>query len=356
MMHNRQFNDDLVYIYDKVAPSRQLSGANVLVTGAGGFVGFYLSSVLAKFKSQLNIDRLALVDLRDLSQHAPYNSFGGGVELVQHDMSDTTNNPLDGADFDVIINLASFASPVAYRANPAGTLKGSVSSVWQLLERFAATAGADKYFQIYSSSEIYGDPTPDQIPTAEDYRGNVSCIGPRACYDESKRFIETLGYVFASQSSLNISVVRPFNNYGPGMKLNDGRLPADVMNAMVRQSPMDIYSDGTPTRSFCYIADAIAGYLTALNQTGFSVYNIGNDMEELSVRQFIERAAGVYEQETGKTFDVQFTRSSDANYLTDNPNRRFPNLEKARAELGYTPEIDVDDGLTRWYRFETDQT
>ena len=347
---------DLEEIYMRVKPFWRLHGSRVLVTGAAGFLGYYYSKFLISYFDELALDSLDLADIGDLAARFG-DSPRSGVGYIRGDLSDSSGFPFDPSSYDVIVNLASFASPVAYRANPKGTLKGSVLPVWSLLEGYSKRPNSSQgSFQIFSSSEIYGDPPPEQIPTSESYRGNVSCIGPRACYDESKRFIETIGSVFSAVDGLNISVVRPFNNFGPGMSLRDGRLPADVIKAVLNGEKLSIFSDGKPTRSFCYVVDALVGYLLALNQTGFTVFNIGNDTEEISVREFVERAATVCLQETGAPLAYEFTKSDDKNYLVDNPNRRFPDLTKARDELQFVPEVSLDEGLRRWVRFEAQES
>ena len=348
-------DDDLKEIFGRVIGFWRLRNSNILITGSAGFLGYYYSNFLLRYSRELEIESITLADIKNPSSRIDVEYDTSIVNFLEMDMSQGTTNKSNKNFFDVIINLASFASPVAYRADPIATVRGSVLSVWNLLENYCDDIDQNGSFQIFSSSEIYGDPPGNEIPTSEDYRGNVSCLGPRACYDESKRFIETLGSVYAKQNGANISVIRPFNNFGPGMSLHDGRLPADVMRAMIKQEKLALFSDGTPTRSFCYVADAIVGYLLALNNTGFRVYNIGNDTEELSVRAFVERSADVYKGLTSQCFDFEFTKSEELDYLTDNPNRRFPNLSKARNELLYSPQISLEEGINRWLTFEMEK-
>jgi UDP-glucuronate decarboxylase len=202
----------------------------------------------------------------------------------------------------------------------------------------------------FSSSEIYGDPSPDEIPTNEEYRGNVSCTGPRACYDESKRFGETLAWVYAQEFGMPITIARPFNNYGPGMSPSDKRLPADLLGKVLRNEDIEIYSSGTPTRTFCYVTDAVTGYIDVLTHGKYDYFNIGNDNPELSVAEFAHLFAEVASQEIGYTGKVVFETPDDPEYLTDNPQRRAPDLSKARRLLDYSPKIDVEEGLRRFIR------
>jgi dTDP-glucose 4,6-dehydratase/UDP-glucuronate decarboxylase len=201
----------------------------------------------------------------------------------------------------------------------------------------------------FSTSEIYGDPDAAHIPTQEDYRGNVSCTGPRACYDESKRLGETISVSFAEQHGIPVKIVRPFNVYGPLMRLGDKRVIPDFVKFAYEEQAIRMYSDGSPTRAFCYTSDAIEGFTRALliGKPG-RPYNIGNDNQETSM---LELAEMVSDNVGG--VKVTTAESEDKDYLTDNPQRRLPNLERAREELGYHPKVNVDEGLKRiitWYQ------
>jgi nucleoside-diphosphate-sugar epimerase len=192
------------------------------------------------------------------------------------------------------VHGASIASPTFYRKYPVETLDANIWGLRHILDLYR---GRDtlKGLLFFSSSEIYGDPDPSAIPTPETYRGNVSCHGPRACYDESKRFGETMAWVYAQQFGMPITVARPFNNYGPGMRLGDKRLPADFALAVTEGRDLVILSDGTPTRTFCYVADAVAGYLLCLLHGSYDYFNIGIDKPEIMVRELAEiyrKAAG----------------------------------------------------------------
>jgi UDP-glucuronate decarboxylase len=203
----------------------------------------------------------------------------------------------------------------------------------------------------FSSSEIYGDPAPEFVPTKEDYRGNVSATGPRACYDESKRFGETLCFVYSSQFGLPISVVRPFNNFGPGMSLNDRRVPADFAKAVLSGEDIVIYSDGSPTRTFCYVADAVAGYLKALCYGKLEPFNIGIEKPEISVSRLAEYYVASAKTLLGYTGKVRYESSGEKDYLTHNPLRRCPSIDKARRLLGFKPSIEVGEGVSRFIEF-----
>ena len=205
----------------------------------------------------------------------------------------------------------------------------------------------------FSSSEIYGDPLPGNIPTPETYRGNVSCTGPRACYDESKRFGETLCVNYAQVYDLPIKIARPFNNYGPGMKITDGRVIADFSKNIIEQKNIVMFSDGTPSRTFCYVTDAIVGYLKILiNGKQGESYNIGVEKPEISIKELAYKMVDIGKKHLGYKGNVLFKKSEDKQYLKDNPQRRCPVITKARTHIGYNPEESLETGLLKtmqWY-------
>lgn len=276
----------------------------------------------------------------------------GSVELHNFNVitDDISNIPgAENADF--VYHMASIASPIFYRAYPIETLDANIWGLRRLLD-FYCKKGI-KGFVFFSSSEIYGDPTPENIPTPETYRGNVDCQGPRACYDESKRFGETICYLFHEKYNMPITIIRPFNNYGPGMRLNDARVPADFASAVLENRDIIMFSDGSPTRTFCYISDAITGYLKGILHAdeGFEAYNIGMDKPEISIK----RLAEIYIEAGREIFDytgsAKFGISDDKEYLANNPNRRCPIIDKARIRLGYDPKVDVEQGVRYFLEF-----
>ena len=208
-----------------------------------------------------------------------------------------------------------------------------------------------KGFLFFSSSELYGDPSPENIPTNEEYRGNVSATGPRACYDESKRFGETMCGLFARKYGMSIGVARPFNNYGPGMKINDKRVPADFAKAVYEGKDITILSSGTPTRTFCYIADSITGYLKVLLYGKYDYFNIGIDKPEISIKELADIYTAAGKEIFGYEGKVIYNISEDKEYLTHNPERRCPDITKAKEKLHYEPSIEVEEGIRRFLLF-----
>src|SRR3989344_1186777 len=198
---------------------------------------------------------------------------------------------------------------------------------------------------------IVGDPSPENIPTPETYRGNVSFTGPRACYDESKRLGETLCMAFWQQYGLPVKIARPFNFYGPGLRLDDKRVLPDFVNNVLHNKPIVIHSDGKATRTFCYISDAIAGlFKILLSDFNGEAFNVGNDTQgEISMLDLAKMVQDI----SGKNVGILHKASLDKNYVTDNPQRRAPDLSKIRRMLNYQPSIDLKTGLQKsiaWYK------
>ncbi len=194
-----------------------------------------------------------------------------------------------------------------------------------------------------SSSEIYGDPDNKNIPTKETYNGNVSCTGPRACYDESKRLGETISTTFYNKFKVPIKIVRPFNVYGPGQNLKDGRILPDIMNNISRKKNIHLFSDGKPTRSFCYISDQIRGILEVLfNGKNGEAYNIGNT-QEISMLNLAKLAIKL----SNEKLKVILKINPDKTFNTDSPKRRCPNIKKIFSLNKWKPKIKLKIGLLR---------
>ncbi len=352
---------DLDYITQNLDTEfTQLRGKRLLITGGAGFLGYYLVQAVLHWNENAGKGAPCRLDVWDnFMRGVPewLTSLESSHDLLTVNKFDV-NDPLpsDMADYDFIIHAATIASPIYYRKFPIETMDANVHGLRNFLEYMRSQKSAGKPlsgFMFYSTSEIYGDPTPENIPTPETYRGNVSCTGPRACYDESKRYGETLCVNFAEVYDLPIRIARPFNNYGPGLKITDRRALPDFARDVLNDRDIVLLSDGAPTRTFCYIADAIVGYYKILlrGQNGES-YNIGIDKPEISIRELAERTVEGAKELFGYTGKATFGESDDKEYLTDNPNRRCPIIDKAREHLDYNPSIGLDEGMKRsllWY-------
>lgn len=339
----------------------ELNGHRLLVTGGGGFLGYYLVQAALHWNlSRVGGPGIDVVVYDNYARGVPawLEALRGtpGLSLVKHDMT----QPLaaDMGHFDYIVHAAGIASPIYYRAEPIKCIDANITGLRNLLEygvRERDAGRAVQGFLFYSSSEIYGDPQPEAIPTPETYRGNVSCTGPRACYDESKRFGETLCVVFAKSEGIPTRIARPFNNYGPGLKITDGRVIPDFARDVLAGHDIVMLSDGSPTRTFCYVTDAIIGYYKALVRgSAGEPYNIGIDRPEISIADLARLVTVTAHELFGYRGKVVLGKSSEAEYLLDNPNRRCPVIDKARQQLDFHPEVTVEEGIRRsltWYHY-----
>jgi dTDP-glucose 4,6-dehydratase/UDP-glucuronate decarboxylase len=351
---------DLEHILAKAGGAFEtMGGRRLLIVGGAGFLGYYLVQAALAWNRRSPGKAIETTVFDNYSRGIPawLSALEGtsGLRLVYHDI--TRPLPEGMPDFDYVVHAGSIASPIYYRRHPIETMDANVGGLRSLLEYARAQAGRGKPlsgFLFYSSSEIYGDPQPDHIPTPETYRGNVSCTGPRACYDESKRYGETLCVNFHRQHGIPVVVARPFNHYGPGLKITDGRLIPDFCRDILAGRDIAMLSDGSPRRTFCYAADAIAGYyrMLALGRRG-EAYNIGIEAPEISVAALAEKLVGLSRDLLGYRGKVARAESGDGDYLKDNPERRCPVIAKAREHFGYDPSIGLDEGLRRtliWYR------
>ena len=354
-------NRDLNYICDNLQEEfTRMAGSSLLITGGAGFLGYYLVLSALHFNRR-NEGRIEPIDVTvwdSFIRGTPkwLTALEGSPHLTirRYDLIDPL--PTDMPDFEWIIHAAGIASPPYYRKFPLKTIDANINGLRNLLDRCVAQAERDKPvkgFLFYSSSEIYGDPSPDAIPTPEYYRGLVSCTGPRACYDESKRFGETLCVIYAEKYGVPTRQARPFNNYGPGLKITDKRVIPDFAREIFAGRDLVMFSDGTPTRTFCYSADSISGYYKVLVKGGDGEpYNIGTEGPEISMTDLANRLIAAGGELFGYQGSLVHEKAPEAAYLVDNPSRRCPDIRKARSQLGYNPQISIDEGLKRsliWY-------
>lgn len=353
-MITSQLEKDLKYTFEHMTATEvdKLKGSTIMITGCAGFLGFFFVHFFYRFREELNLSKVICLDNFMLGYPKWIDEMAKDERFIvkKYDViKDKIDSITEAKDVDYIIHMASIASPIFYRKYPIETLDANIWGLRNLLDYYKEKE--IKGFLFYSSSELYGDPTPDAVPTSEDYNGNVCATGPRACYDESKRFGETMCMLFAQQYGMPIGVVRPFNNYGPGMKINDKRVPADFAKNIVEGKDITILSNGSPSRTFCYIADAIAGYLKILLHGTYDYFNIGIESPEITIATLAE----IYIQAGKEIFDyegrIDYAISEDKEYLTNNPQRRCPNITKARTILGYNPQISVEEGVRRFLQF-----
>jgi len=299
----------------------------VLVTGGAGFIGSHLCDrlLLDENIEVICADNLFTGNKRNVDHLHVHPRF----EFMRHDVT----FPLY-LEVDEIWNLACPASPIHYQYDPVQTTKTSVHGAINMLG-LAKRLGC-RIFQA-STSEVYGDPV--QHPQTEGYWGNVNPIGVRSCYDEGKRCAETLFFDYHRQHGVDIKVARIFNTYGPRMHRNDGRVVSNFIVQALQGEPLTVYGDGGQTRSFCYVDDLIEGFLRLMaSEAGFpGPVNLGNPCE-FTIRELAEKIIAL----TGSRSHI-VARPLPA----DDPLQRRPDIDLARNRLGWTPTVQLDEGLAR---------
>ena len=328
--------------------NHQFSGKSILITGAAGFLGTqlgYYFNALNSVEGNKNPIKVYLWDnfvrgypewVKDFKQKKHF-------VIEQKDMI----TDLDFPKVNYIIHAASIASPIFYRKYPIETIFSNVMGLKNILD-FGTINKEIESILFFSTSEIYGDPDKNNIPTPETYRGNVSCTGPRACYDESKRLGETLCVNYHNIHNVPVKIARPFNNYGPGLKITDRRVLPDFFRNILNNEDIVLLSDGSATRTFCYISDAIEGYIRILlSEHNGESFNIGAENPEISMLDLAKECIKV----SGKSLNVEYQKSEDQEYLSDNPQRRCPSTSKARGMLNFVPKVGLKEGLTSTYNY-----
>ncbi|HPV80235.1 MAG TPA: SDR family oxidoreductase [Dermatophilaceae bacterium] len=306
----------------------------VVVTGGAGFVGSHLCDALhARGDHVVCVDDFSSGRFANIEQLRQSPKF----ELVEQDVRTTIR--VTGA-VDAVVNMASLASPPAYLARPIFTLQTGSTGTQKALD---LAMGHDARFVQASTSEVYGDPLVH--PQSEDYWGNVNPVGPRSVYDEAKRYAEALIAAHGRAAGLNGGIIRIFNTYGPRLGLDDGRVVTQFITQALEGAPLTVYGDGTQTRSLCYVSDLVRGFLAMIDGSIAGPVNLGNP-HELTVREIAELVIDL----VGSDSTIEFHDIPE-----DDPKRRKPDISMAQAELGWSPQVDVVDGLSRtieWIRSE----
>lgn len=298
----------------------------VLVAGGAGFIGSsVVREVLRRGHAVVCLDDFSTGRLSNIEELLDHPDF----LLMRRDVRQA---PV--MDVDVVLHLASPASPVDYERLPLQTLQVNSEGTWRLLE-VARAAGATLTYT--STSEIYGDPLVH--PQPETYWGNVDPVGPRACYDEAKRFGEALISSMRRVHGVRANIVRLFNTYGPRMRPDDGRAIPELVSAALEGRPLTIHGDGSQTRSFCYVSDLVDGLLgVALDRTADGlILNIGNP-HEVTIRELAEEILRI----SGSSSDLQFDPRRPGD-----PERRKPDITRIQARYGWEPTVDLHIGLER---------
>jgi dTDP-glucose 4,6-dehydratase/UDP-glucuronate decarboxylase len=336
--------EDLKEISEEIKDlSPKLEGKTVLLAGGAGFLGKYLVSTFDYLnKNSLN-EPCKVIVLDNLIAGLEKNvSENENIKLIQHDISKAFNYE---GKLDYIIHAASLASPIFYNKFPLETIDVGYNGTKNLLD--LAKEKKLENFMFFSSSEIYGNPLPEFIPTKEDYFGNVSCNGPRACYDEAKRVGETLCVNYGHKYDIPIKIIRPFNVYGPGMRLDDGRVIPAFVTSAINGEKIPMYRGGNQTRTFCYISDATVGWFKALlSEEKERVFNIGNDDWEIKMGHLAEMILGLVGNKDAKIDYIHDTMSVYHDKV--DPDRRCPDLTRARKLLDYNPKTNLVYGVKKF--------
>ncbi len=296
----------------------------IVVSGAAGFIGSHMCDrLLLEGHSVVGLDNLLTGSMENIS-HLKSNS---AFQFIPHDVDLPWSS--DG-DVDAVLHMASLASPKDYLAHPIETLDVGSVGTRNMLE---LARMHDARFLLTSTSECYGDPLVH--PQAETYWGNVNPVGPRSCYDESKRFAEAITMAYHRTHGVRTNIARIFNTFGPRMQLHDGRVVPAFLDQALRGEPLTVFGDGSQTRSFCYASDLVDGlYRLMLSDERYPV-NLGNP-REMTILEFAELI-------------LKLTHSSSPierrPLPEDDPRQRQPDISKAKRLLGWEPRVPLEEGL-----------
>lgn len=322
-------------------PWHNLSGKTVMITGAAGFLAAYMVETLLFLNEtqQLNVIVVAVVRNRNgFTKRFSHHLTRPDLICIEQDIS----FPFQvDQHIDFIIHAASQASPKYYAADPVGTLSANTLGTAQLLE--LARKHQVEGFLYFSSAEVYGEAA--RVPTAENDYGYLDPLAVRSCYAESKRMGENMCVSWHHQYGVPAKIVRPFHTYGPGMRLDDGRVYADFVADVVNERDIVLKSDGLTRRSFCYLADATAGFwMVLLCGANAQAYNIGNPDGEISIRDLASLVAGLYPE---KQISVKFERRKESQcYLTSHVSITCPDITLAK-NLGWSPVTSLENGFRK---------
>jgi len=308
----------------------QVNFMRILVTGGLGFLGINLLKLLVKQSDEVVcIDHFGSSDSRNFKLAEDL-----GAKIIKHDI----NKPINfKGNIDQVYHLASRASPVDYQKYPVETAMTGALGTANML-RLVRQKNARILFS--STSEVYGDPRIS--PQKEIYWGNVNPIGVRSCYDESKRFGEALMMAYHRQFKTDIKIVRIFNSYGPGLRVDDGRaIPNFIMQA-IQNKKMEVYGRGLQTRSFCYVGDTVEGIYKMMNAESFiGPVNIGND-DEMTIIKLAKKIKKITKSRS------EIVKKS---LPFDDPRKRLPDITLAKKMLNRKPKVSLDEGLRKTVKY-----
>ncbi|PKL47172.1 MAG: NAD-dependent dehydratase [Candidatus Riflebacteria bacterium HGW-Riflebacteria-2] len=298
----------------------------IVVTGGAGFIGSHLTEALLSLGHKVVVIDNFITGSRKNLEHLGSSE---NLHIVEHDIT----KPIFLAEtIDRIYHLASPASPIDYQKLPIQTLKVGALGTHNLLGMAKVQKAR---ILMASTSEVYGD--PEIHPQHEGYWGHVNPVGPRGCYDESKRFAEALVVAYRDYHNVDTRIIRIFNTYGPRMRLNDGRVVPAFISQALKGEDLSVYGDGTQTRSFCYVSDLVRGMIKVMEADYKDPINLGNPAE-ITIREFAEKIMAL----TGSQARLSFGPLPQ-----DDPKRRQPDISRARSLLQWEPAVSLEEGLKK---------
>jgi len=318
-----------------------LSGKTLLITGGAGFLGNYFISIIDHLNKKFLEKPCKIISVDNFITGVKYKTEEGpNFRAIKHDIK----NPLKiDEDVDFIIHAAGIASPKFYRKFKIETIDVATIGTKNMLE--LAKEKKVKSFLFFSSSEVYGDPDPNFVPSPETYFGNVSCTGPRSNYDESKRLGETLCIAYFETYKIPVKMVRPFNVFGPGMRLDDYRVLPNFISHVFQEKPIPVYGTGNNTRTFCYITDAMTGFFKVLfSNCNGEPFNVGNENDEINMVTLANIVAEIFDNKP----KIDNVEGPTDVYTTADPKRRCPDLTKIKTKLNYAVKVDLKTGIKRF--------
>jgi nucleoside-diphosphate-sugar epimerase len=319
---------------------KDISGKTFLITGGAGFLGKNIVWTLQNFnKTSKNKCKIIVIDNYITGLEDQFE-MDDNIVCLKQDIS----KPLSiNQNVDYILHAAGIASPIFYSKYKLETIHSSLQGTFNILD--LAVEKNSKSVLFFSTSEVYGSPPSQNVPTSENYNGNVSCVGPRAHYDEPKRMAETLCVTYADVFGVNVKIARPFNIYGPGMRLDDGRGLINILKSAVLNEDLPIYGDGLSTRTWTYITDGVVAFMKILfsDQKG-EAFNVGIEDPEINSIDLGKLIMKITKSKSKLTLQDAPVEAYEKNF---DVNRRCPDMSKMKKLLNFEAKITLEEGLKR---------
>jgi UDP-glucuronate decarboxylase len=326
------------FILQNLSKIKVKKNSKILITGCSGFIAKYLIQVLLDILQK----KIHIIGVDSVKSDYTHKNF---IFYKKNLVKNNLKNIFKKNKITTVIHLAGIPTPSEYKKNPLGTVFLNAELTKNLLE---LSKESNSEFVYFSSSEIYGDPDKNNIPTKENYKGNVSSIGPRSCYDESKRLGETYCYIYKTYFNLKCKIIRPFNVYGHGMKKNDERIIPTFINKIHKSKSLTVFDNGKQMRSYCHIYDAIVMIINIIFNGNKFVYNVGNGFEEISAIKLAGKMKKLLKSKVNVK-KIKYPKK----YPEDEPRRRCPDLSSIYSEFNYKPKVSLSEGIINTYKFLT---